>query len=152
MKFQCYAFEQLSLEQLYKILKLRQEVFVVEQDCPYLDADDRDQLSYHLVSWDDDGEAVAYVRILPKGVVYENYAAIGRVVTSKSIRGTGGGRKLMIEALSQTQKLFGEVPVKISAQSYLLKFYRELGFEQVGEEYLEDNIPHMAMVLNQKAG
>ncbi len=147
MKFECFAFEELSVEQLYKILKLRQEVFVVEQDCPYLDADDKDQESFHLVSWDGKGEATAYVRLLPEGLSYPDYASIGRVVTSKSIRGTGGGKKLMEEAILQARKLFGDAPIKISAQSYLLKFYIELGFEPVGEEYLEDDIPHMGMIL-----
>ena len=148
MNFDCYAFEELTLVQLYKIMKLRQEVFVVEQNCPYLDADDKDQESFHLVSWDKQGAAVAYVRLLPKGVSYEKYASIGRVVTSKSIRGSGGGKKLMQEALVWSEKLFPGAPLKISAQSYLLKFYRELGFQPVGEEYLEDDIPHWAMVFS----
>lgn len=147
MKFECFAFEELSVEQLYKILKLRQEVFVVEQNCPYLDTDDKDQNSYHLVSWNEDGEATAYVRLLPKGLSYQDYVSIGRVVTSKLIRGTGGGKKLMEEAIVQARRLFGDSPIKISAQSYLLKFYQELGFEPVGEEYLEDNIPHMGMLF-----
>jgi ElaA protein len=151
MTFECYAFGELTNLQLYKILKLRQKVFVVEQDCPYLDADDKDQESFHLVSWDENGEATAYVRLLPKGLSYANYASIGRVVTAKSIRGSGGGKALMQASLVWVKKLFGETPVKISAQSYLLKFYTELGFKAVGEEYLEDNIPHMAMVLDLKA-
>ena len=99
MNFQCLPFEQLSLGQLYKIMKLRQEVFVVEQNCPYLDADDKDQESFHLVSWDENGEALAYVRLLPKGLSYPEYASIGRVVTSAKIRRSGGGKQLMQEAL-----------------------------------------------------
>ncbi|MCB9326551.1 MAG: GNAT family N-acetyltransferase [Lewinellaceae bacterium] len=147
MNFQCLPFEQLSLGQLYKIMKLRQEVFVVEQNCPYLDADDKDQESFHLVSWDENGEALAYVRLLPKGLSYPEYASIGRVVTSAKIRRSGGGKQLMQEALLWAKKLFGDTPVKISAQSYLLSFYRNLGFEPIGEEYLEDDIPHRAMIL-----
>ena len=147
MNFQCLPFDKLSLEQLYKIMKLRQEVFVVEQNCPYLDADDKDQESFHLVSWDENGEALAYVRLLPKGLSYPEYASIGRVVTSAKIRRSGGGKQLMHEALLWAKKLFGDTPVKISAQSYLLSFYRNLGFEPIGEEYLEDDIPHRAMIL-----
>ena len=147
MIFQCLPFDQLSPGQLYKIMKLRQEVFVVEQNCPYLDADDKDQESFHLVSWDENGEALAYVRLLPKGLSYPEYASIGRVVTSAKIRRSGGGKELMQEALLWAKKLFGDTPVKISAQSYLLSFYRSLGFEPIGDEYLEDDIPHRAMIL-----
>lgn len=147
MIFQCLPFDQLSPGQLYKIMKLRQEVFVVEQNCPYLDADDKDQESFHLVSWDENGEALAYVRLLPKGLSYPQYASIGRVVTSAKIRRSGGGKELMQEALLWAKKLFGDTPVKISAQSYLLSFYRSLGFEPIGDEYLEDDIPHRAMIL-----
>lgn len=150
MTFQCLRFQELTLEQLYNILKLRQEVFVVEQDCPYLDADGNDAAAFHLVSWDEEGEALAYVRLLPKGVTYEKYASIGRVVTSKKVRGSGAGKLLMKEAIKSMGELFPGLPVKISAQCYLLKFYKELGFDPVGEEYLEDDIPHIGMILGKR--
>ncbi len=147
MTFQCLSFNELSLTQLYSIMQLRQEVFIVEQNCPYLDADGKDADSWHLVSWNDKEEATSYLRLLPKGMTYPDYASIGRVVTSDKIRGTGAGKKLMKEALIWVEKIFPGIPVKISAQSYLVNFYEELGFETVGEEYLEDNIPHIGMVF-----
>jgi ElaA protein len=147
MTFQCLAFHDLSVQQLYNIMKLRQEVFVVEQDCAYLDADGRDEESFHLVSWNEEGEAVAYLRLLPKGMTYPDYTSIGRVVTAEKVRGTGAGKLLMEEALVWAKKLFDDAPLKISAQSYLINFYSELGFEVVTEEYLEDGIPHVGMKL-----
>lgn len=144
--FQCLSFSELSLDQLYAVMALRQEVFVVEQDCPYLDADGSDQKGWHLLGENATGELVAYARLLPQGVTYEKYASIGRVVNAKSVRGQGLGQQLMQEAIAHYQRLLPNVPLKISAQCYLLKFYTNLGFNAVGEEYLEDGIPHIGMV------
>jgi ElaA protein len=154
MKFTCKKFENLSVYELYDIMALRAEVFVVEQNCPYQDADGKDLDGWHLMGHntvleDSDGEGmlVAYTRLLPKGVSYENYASIGRVVNSPKVRGTGAGKILMEKSIAEMERLFPDEAVKIGAQSYLLKFYESLGFESTGEEYLEDNIPHTSMVL-----
>lgn len=145
--FTCKKFDELTLHELYDIMALRQEVFVVEQDCPYLDADGKDQASWHLLVHDERGQLVAYTRLLPRGIVYKKYPALGRVVTSPSVRGTGLGKKLMEATLEWAERLWPGEAVKISAQTYLKKFYEELGFEQAGEGYLEDGIPHIPMIL-----
>lgn len=137
-------FGELTSLELYKIMQLRNEVFVVEQNCPYQDADNKDLKSYHFMGWEDD-KLVAYTRILPPGVSYTE-ASIGRVVSSPSARGNGIGRKLMTGSIEQVRHLFGEVPVKIGAQLYLQKFYTSLGFQQTSAVYLEDGIEHIEMV------
>lgn len=147
MKIQCLPFYRLNLDQIYASMVLRQEVFVVEQDCPYLDADGKDQEAWHLMGWDEEGDLVAYTRLVPKGISYENYASIGRVVSAPKVRGKGAGKKIMIASIEWSKKLFPNQKVKISAQVYALDFYRNLGFEEVGEEYLEDDIPHKSMIL-----
>ena len=144
--FVCKKFHELTLKELYDVMVLRQAVFVVEQDCAYLDADGNDQKAWHLMGFDEQQQLVAYTRLLPKGTTYEKYPAFGRVVTSPAARGTGAGRALMEEALKWMKKLFPEDDVKISAQCYLDKFYKSFGFEIVGEEYLEDGIPHYPML------
>ena len=149
-KFTCKSFQGLSLEELYAIMQLRQEVFVVEQNCPYLDADDKDQDAWHLMGWNKDRKLIAYTRLLPKGIAYKDYVAIGRVVTSHSVRGSGAGKDLMQETINQANVLFEYPKIKISAQSYLVRFYESFGFESIGEEYLEDNIPHIAMIRPKK--
>lgn len=147
VSFSCLSFSELSLQQLYDLMVLRQIVFVVEQDCPYLDADGKDQFSHHLLGYDNDGDLVAYTRLVPPGISYENYASIGRVVNAPKVRGQGVGKKLMVASINAMKRLFPNDPIKISAQSYLLNFYTDLGFEVIGEEYLEDNIPHRAMIF-----
>lgn len=148
MDYTCKKFSELSLEELYQIMVLRQEVFVVEQDCPYLDADGKDQSSFHLMGRDEKGKLVAYTRLVPKGISYEKYPSIGRVVTSSSVRGRGVGKELMEVSIEWCEKIWSGASVKISAQTYLKKFYESLGFEQVGEGYLEDDIPHIPMLRN----
>ncbi len=147
MEIKCLPFYRLNLDEIYAIMALRQEVFVVEQNCPYLDADGKDQDAWHVMGWDEDGDLVAYTRLLPKGISYENYAAIGRVVSSSKVRGKGAGKEIMNATIEWSKKLLPEQKIKISAQVYALDFYRNLGFEEVGEEYLEDDIPHMSMIL-----
>ena len=146
LKFHCLSFDELSNHQLYELLQLRQEVFVVEQDCPYLDADDKDQESYHILGFDSVGKLQAYTRIVPPGLSYEKYSSIGRVITSATIRGKKQGVPLMQYSIDQTVKHWPGYSIKISAQTYIVKFYYSLGFKQVGEEYLEDDLPHIAMI------
>jgi len=137
-------FEELTSSELYAIMQLRNEVFVVEQNCVYQDADNKDLLSYHLMGWNQQ-KLVAYTRILAPGIAFEE-ASIGRVVTSPSVRRTGIGIELMNRSISKTTELFGNFPIRIGAQLYLQKFYTSLGFEKDSDTYLEDNIPHIEMV------
>jgi ElaA protein len=139
-------FEQLGPHELYDILKLRSKVFVVEQNCVYLDTDDKDQLSWHLYGSVND-EMVAYARIIPPGICYPQ-ASIGRVVTDPSHRKYGYGKILMEIAIQKTYTQFNVDEIKIGAQLYLLSFYNGLGFKQVSPEYLEDGIPHIKMLLS----
>jgi ElaA protein len=140
------TFKELSVEELYDILRLRSEVFVVEQNCVFLDMDERDQASYHLQGRVG-GKLIAYVRILPPGLAYEE-PSIGRVVSSPSYRGKGAGIELMEKAIFETKKLHGELPIKIGAQLYLKKFYENLGFRQCSDIYVEDEIEHIKMIRN----
>lgn len=136
-------FDELTLHELYAILQLRNEVFVVEQNCIYPDLDDKDQASWHLMCMNNN-KLVAYTRLLPPGMTYQG-PAIGRVVTSPSIRKTGIGRELMLQSIENCEKLFGKQPVTISAQLYLKKFYESLGFVKTSDIYLEDGIEHISM-------
>ena len=152
IQFICKHFADLTVYELYDIMALRQEIFVIEQNCPYLDADGKDLKGWHLmgrqISDDNtEGVLVVYTRLLPKGVSYDDYASIGRVVSSASVRGSGAGKILMQQSIEMMEKLYPNQPVKIGAQTYLLKFYESLGFESTGEEYLEDDIPHTSMIL-----
>lgn len=137
-------FDELTPYQLYAILQLRNEVFVVEQKCVFQDADDKDQNSYHLMGFDDN-KLVAYTRLVPPGEIYIE-ASIGRVVSSPSVRRNGTGRLLMRESIDSVYHLFGKVPIKIGAQLYLKKFYESFGFKQISEIYLEDGIEHIHMI------
>jgi len=138
-------FNELTAAELYAILQLRNEVFIVEQNCVYRDADGKDPKSYHLAGWDGE-KLAAYARIIPPGISYPE-ASIGRVVTSPGYRGTGAGRLLMQESITLTFKQFNCSSVRIGAQVYLTGFYWSLGFIQSGSEYLEDGIPHIEMIL-----
>ncbi|HEX8476014.1 MAG TPA: GNAT family N-acetyltransferase [Pyrinomonadaceae bacterium] len=150
LTWQWCAFDELSLQDLYAILRLRQLVFIVEQECPYLDADDYDAKAWHLlgrVVRDDDATPLlaAYVRIFPPGIKYAE-ASIGRVVTHPDVRRTGMGKTLMREALRRTESLTPQTDIRIGAQMYLEKFYEGFGFRRVSEPYMEDGIPHIEMV------
>ncbi|MEM9918490.1 MAG: GNAT family N-acetyltransferase [Bacteroidota bacterium] len=125
---------------------LRQEVFIIEQNCPYLDVDGKDQAAHHLMIRDEEGLLIAYTRLLPKGISYESYSSIGRVVTAQSVRGSGIGKFLMQQSIQWIKQLYPEDQIKISAQCYLLRFYQSFGFQPMGEQYLEDDIPHIAMI------
>lgn len=139
------TFSELTTDELYAILRLRTEVFVVEQNCVFQDMDNKDQQSHHLMGWIGD-DLVAYVRILPAGLSYTE-PSIGRVVSDPHYRGQGAGRSLMEEAIKRTIALHGKQPIRIGAQLYLFKFYSSLGFKAEGDVYLEDGIEHIEMVL-----
>lgn len=145
LKYQTKEFKDLSLDELYGILRLRVEIFVIEQNCPYQDLDNKDQKSLHVIGKNEQGDILAYTRIVPLGISYPKYVSIGRVVVSDTMRGTGEGKRLMENSIAEIKKRWKQ-PIKISAQCYLDKFYTELGFQATGEEYLEDDIPHMAMI------
>lgn len=142
----CKPFNGLSVNELYAILQLRSAIFVVEQQCVFLDADDKDQLSYHLMGWKD-GALAAYTRLVPPGVAYEE-PSIGRVLTAITARGSGIGRLLMQESIAECRRLFGEQTIRIGAQLYLKEFYGSLGFIPTGGIYPEDGIDHIQMLLS----
>ena len=137
-------FDELTPLELYTIMRLRNEVFVVEQNCVYQDADKKDLSSHHLMIRNG-GKLVAYARLLPRGLSYEQMS-IGRVVSSPAYRGTGAGKILIDQAIRFCQELFGEGPIKIGAQLYLKKFYESFGFVQTSDVYLEDDIEHIEMI------
>ncbi|RIW14664.1 GNAT family N-acetyltransferase [Algoriphagus lacus] len=138
------AFHELTVDELYEILKLRSEVFVVEQNCVFQDMDDKDQKCYHLMVFSENG-LVAYSRLVPAGLSYEE-VAIGRVITAPSVRGTGLGKVLMELSILYCHQLLGTGPIRIGAQTYALGFYESLGFVAEGETYDEDGIEHIEMV------
>lgn len=142
-------FDELTPHELYAILQLRSEVFVVEQNCVYQDMDNKDLGAWHLMGRDPgtSGEKLlAHTRLLPPGLAYEE-ASIGRVVSSPSARGLGIGRELMLKSIESIYILYGAGPIRIGAQLYLKTFYASLGFQPEGEIYLEDNIQHIIMYL-----
>ena len=137
-------FDDLSVQELYVILRLRSEVFVVEQNCVFQDMDNKDQSSWHLMGWENN-VLVAYTRLIPPGVAYA-HASIGRVVTSQSTRGTGIGKQLIDKSIEEAESLFGNIPIKIGAQLYLREFYSSFGFKQSSDIYDEDGIDHIEMI------
>ena len=138
-------FNDLTTKELYQILQLRNEVFIVEQNCPFQDLDDKDFKCFHLMGFDTDSQKIlAYTRIVPAGISYLE-ASIGRVVTSPLARGEGIGKVLMLKSIELLEELYGGVSIRIGAQYYLKKFYESLGFQQVEEVYLEDGIEHILM-------
>ncbi len=139
-------FDDLTIPELYDILQLREEVFQIEQNCIYKDIDDKDKKSYHLMLYKD-AELVAYCRLVPEGISYTGYASIGRVVSKTKYRKEGYGKQLMAKAMEKMMQVFPHLPIKISAQLYLQKFYESYGFVVEGEWYIEDEIPHIAMIF-----
>ena len=138
------------MDDLYAIVRLRESVFIVEQNCPYPDSDGRDPLAWHLLGWRDgpDGnELVAYARIFEPGIRYHE-ASIGRIVTATKLRGTGLGKQLMVEALRRAEQLAPDQPIKIAAQRRLENFYEGYAFQTVSEPYEEDGILHVDMIRN----
>ena len=139
-------FNELSIQELYSLLKLRSEIFVVEQDCVYQDLDGKDAKALHVLGINNN-EVVAYTRIFKPGD-YFDIASIGRVAVHKDYRKYGYGKYIMQASIKAVDEKFKEKQIKISAQTYLDKFYTELGFKSMGEGYLEDGIPHIVMIKN----
>lgn len=141
----CKPFNELTPLEMYKILQLRSEVFVVEQNCVFLDMDNKDEGSLHFMGFMGD-DLAAYTRLVPPGYIYQEMS-IGRVVTSPKHRSKGMGKNLMQRSVEACHQYFGDGPIKIGAQYYLLKFYTSLGFEVISDIYLEDGIEHVYMML-----
>lgn len=139
-------FEVLTTNELYAILRLRSEVFVVEQDCVYQDLDEKDIKAHHVIGWYH-STIVAYTRIFDVKL-YFNEASIGRVVVDKKHRSKGFGIDIMNASIDAIKKQYNQTQIKISAQTYLIKFYNNLGFKEQGKQYLEDGILHTAMIKN----
>ncbi len=143
INWECIHFNDIKPKDLYQVMQLRSEVFVVEQTCIYQDADGKDEEAHHVLGWDLKTLA-ACARILAPGISYEE-ASIGRVCTARQYRGLGVGNDLMKFAINKTEELYPKSNIKLSAQFYLLKFYQSHGFVQVSDIYLEDDIEHVAM-------
>ncbi len=144
MDIQVKTFDELSTDELYQIMRLRCEVFVVEQECVYQDLDNKDQRAIHVFA-EENNQVVAYTRMFAPGDYFDN-TSIGRVVVAKEHRKYGYGKEIMLASLGIARQRFPNSKVEISAQTYLTKFYGELGFEMFGKEYLEDGIPHVRML------
>jgi ElaA protein len=145
IKFVWKNFDELSNDELYAVLHLRQEVFVVEQDCPYLDADNSDQNAFHLLCYDSN-KLIAYLRAFKPGAKYDG-SSMGRIVTEINSRGLGIGQEITKEGVKFLKKEYPNHEIVISAQHRLKRFYTDLGFTPRGEVYLEDNIDHIQMYL-----
>ena len=139
-------FNQLTLNELYDILKLRSEVFVVEQNCVYQDLDGKDEKALHIIG-KKNNKIAAYTRVFQPGDYFKE-ASIGRVVVSEEERQHNYGYDIMKASIKAIQDHYNVTEIKLSAQTYLRKFYNNLEFKEIGEEYLEDGIPHIAMVKN----
>jgi ElaA protein len=139
------SFDELTINELYAILQLRSEVFVVEQNCVYQDVDGKDKKSAHLMAWHNDN-LVAYTRLVQPGVSFEE-ASIGRVITAPFYRGLGIGITLLEKSIEQILATYQTNKIRIGAQLYLKKFYEGFGFISQGDEFLEDGIPHIEMIL-----
>ena len=145
MKIEVKKFKELSVEEMYQILRIRSEVFIIEQRCIYQDIDGKDKKAMHLMG-KKDNEIIAYTRILDSGDCYE-LPSIARVVVKKKTRREERGKEIMKESIKYIKENLKEKTIVLAAQKYLEKFYRELGFIAEGEEYLEDEIPHQKMIL-----
>jgi ElaA protein len=145
MTWSCKKFNDLSPNELYAILQLRNEIFVVEQNCVFQDADNKDQYCFHLMGWEEN-RLCAYSRLVPAGISYVE-SSIGRVVVSPHARKNGTGKILMQRSIEEILALFGHVAIKLGAQLYLQKFYESFGFRQTSEIYIEDGIQHIEMIL-----
>jgi ElaA protein len=148
IKWVCKPFRELTTEELYLILRLRSEVFVVEQNCVFLDMDNKDFYCDHLMGWKEN-ILLGYSRIVPPGISYEE-SSIGRIVSSPAGRGMGVGRELMQQSIQTLYRIHGKKDIRIGAQYYLKEFYESYGFVQTGEIYPEDGINHIEMLLSIK--
>ena len=150
IKWYCLPFAELSVDQLYALLKLRQDVFVLEQTCLYPDIDNKDKHCHHLLGYQEDN-LVALLRIVPPGLSYDE-PSMGRVTTAREFRNAGIGRELVQQGVEVLCELYPGLSVKIGAQTYLKNFYASFGFEAVGDVYDEDGIPHIDMLLSNCSG
>jgi len=141
-------FDELTKKEVYEIIKLRIDIFVVEQNCPYPELDRKDYKAIHHFIKEKD-EIIAYLRILPKGVSYDE-VSIGRVIVNKNYRGNGYAKKILKNAINFVEQKWGETSIRLSGQKYLEKFYNSFGFDTVSDVYLEDNIPHVEMLYNKR--
>lgn len=148
MEWVIKGFDELTVPELYEILSLRNEVFVVEQKCPYQDIDGRDQFSRHLFALDGQGAVCAYARILEKGQTFDT-VSIGRVIVRRDMRGTGLAKEMMQTAIHFVLKTMNEQVIKIAAQAHLQNFYGSVGFVPFSDVYLEDGIPHIDMIYSE---
>ncbi|SRR5690554_135325 len=139
-------FSELTIEELYGLLRLREQVFIIEQNCVYPDLDNKDQKAVHVLG-KLDGKIIAYSRLFKPGDYFDT-ASIGRVVTDNSYRNLKIGHTLVAKSIEEIKNYFNQERITISAQCYLLEFYKSLGFEPIGEQYLEDGIPHIRMIKN----
>ena len=144
IKWKIKSFDALSVHELYDLLRLRSEIFVVEQNCVYLDLDGKDKVALHLIG-EFEGKIVAHARLFEAGISFDN-ASIGRVTVDPNYRARKWGHELMQQAIAGVLKHFGESKITIGAQLYLKKFYESHGFVQTSEMYLEDDIPHIEMI------
>lgn len=149
MKWVLKEFNALSVEEFHEILKLRIDIFVVEQNCPYPELDGKDKIAYHFFAVENDNplNIVAYTRLFKPGDYYRE-AAIGRVVVNRNFRKQNLGHQLIDKSIQQVHEKFNTTTIKIGAQTYLKEFYESHGFGQIGEGYLEDGIPHIYMLKN----
>lgn len=143
-------YNDLTLDEFHNILQLRIDVFVVEQNCPYPELDTKDKIAFHLFAFAEEApnKIIAYTRIFKPGDYYKE-AALGRVVVHQEYRNKKLGYELIQKTIDKMQELFGDTPIKIGAQTHLKKFYGSFGFQQVGNEYIEDGIPHIHMLKNE---
>jgi len=140
----CKPFQELTPEELYAIVRLRIEVFIIEQKCIFQDLDNKDQHCYHLMYYHN-GALVAYARLVPRDLSYEGMLSIGRVITSPEARGTGAGKMLMEHAVKLVHECYGPGSIRIGAQLYAKVFYERIGFRQSSDVYDEDGIDHILM-------
>ncbi|WP_018479009.1 GNAT family N-acetyltransferase [Pontibacter roseus] len=143
----CKAFQELTPYELYDMLRLRSEVFVVEQNCVFPDMDDKDQQCHHILFYNEENVLVAVSRLVPAEIAYPDMMSIGRIVTSQLVRGTGVGKQLVQMSIDECYRLFGKGPIRIGAQLYAKKFYESFGFVQSSEVYDEDGIDHIKMEM-----
>lgn len=146
MKWIFKTFNELTVEEFHAILKLRIDIFVVEQNCPYPELDGKDQLAYHYYGVNDANKIIAYSRFFKAGDYYQE-AAFGRVAVDKKYRNQKLGKELIKNTIDKMEELFGKSSIKIGGQQYLQKFYESFGFQIIGEPYIEDGIPHYYMIL-----
>ena len=147
MRWILKKFQDLTVDEFHDILLLRINVFIVEQNCPYPELDDKDKIAFHLFGINKENKMIAYTRIFKPGDYYKE-AACGRVVVHQDYRNQKMGFQLVEQTIIEIHKLFGNTNSKIGAQTYLNNFYQSFGFHQVGDDYIEDGIPHIHMLIN----